>query len=62
MLLSIILIPLLNFIILSLFGRFLGRKGASFLLPVTMCFCTLNSYLAFYQVAYSGFVYVILGC
>jgi hypothetical protein len=61
MLMSIIFIPLLNFIFFSGFGRFLGSKGVSLLAAVTMSFCTLSSYFAFYNVLVHGFTYFTLG-
>lgn len=62
MLLSIIITPLLVFLVLSFFGRHLGHNGAAILASVFMVGNALFSFVAFYYVGLLGhFTYICLG-
>jgi proton-translocating NADH-quinone oxidoreductase chain L len=62
MLLSIIITPLLVFLVLSFFGRYLGHNGAAILAPGFMVGNAVFSFVAFYYVGILGhFTYICLG-
>jgi proton-translocating NADH-quinone oxidoreductase chain L len=62
MLLSIIITPLIVFLVLGFFGRFLGHKGAAIIAPGFMVGNALFSFVAFYQIGILGhFTYICLG-
>lgn len=52
----VIYFPLINFIFISLFGRFLGRKGSNILSIINMFFTLLISYFIFFEVVIMGSV------
>lgn len=53
MYLLIIFCPLISFLLISFFGRFVGREGSSFIVVFFMFFTTLLSWLAFFEIAVS---------
>jgi NADH:ubiquinone oxidoreductase subunit 5 (subunit L)/multisubunit Na+/H+ antiporter MnhA subunit len=62
MLLSIIITPLIVFLVLSFFGRRVGHKGAALIAPSFMVGNAFFSFVAFYQVGILGhFTYICLG-
>lgn len=62
MLLIIVITPLILFLTLGLFGRFIGHKGASILGPAFMVLNAVASFFAFYFVGILGnFTYICLG-
>ena len=56
MYLTVILLPLINFLIVILFGRFLGNKGSQILILINMFWTFLLSYFIFYEVNLKGSV------
>nr|QFQ52391.1 NADH dehydrogenase subunit 5 [Paramoeba aparasomata] len=56
MYLTVILLPLLNFLIVILFGRFLGNKGSQIFIVINMFINFLLSYFIFYEVSLKGSV------
>ena len=62
MLLSIIMTPLLVFLVLAFFGRHVGHNGAALIAPGFMVGNAVFSFVAFYQVGLLGnFTYICLG-
>jgi NADH:ubiquinone oxidoreductase subunit 5 (subunit L)/multisubunit Na+/H+ antiporter MnhA subunit len=62
MLLSIIITPLIVFLALAFFGRYIGHKGAALIGPVSMLINAIFSFVAFYHVGLLGeFTYICLG-
>jgi NADH:ubiquinone oxidoreductase subunit 5 (subunit L)/multisubunit Na+/H+ antiporter MnhA subunit len=62
MLLSIIITPLIVFLVLSFFGRYFGQNGAAIIAPVFMVGNALCSFVVFYYVGLLGnFSYICLG-
>jgi proton-translocating NADH-quinone oxidoreductase chain L len=62
MLLSIIITPLIVFLVLSFFGRYFGQNGAAIIAPFFMVGNALCSFVAFYHVGLLGnFSYICLG-
>jgi NADH:ubiquinone oxidoreductase subunit 5 (subunit L)/multisubunit Na+/H+ antiporter MnhA subunit len=53
MYLLVLYLPLLSFILLSLFGRFFGRSGSSIIAFFLMFFTTLISWFSFFEVGVS---------
>lgn len=61
-LLIILFLPLGAFVYLSLFGRFVGRKGAMFIGPFCIGLSVCFSGVAFLKHAITGdFAYLLLG-
>ena len=56
MYLTVIILPLINFLIVILFGRFLGNKGSQILILINMFLTFLLSYFIFYEVNLKGSV------
>lgn len=56
MYLTIILLPLINFVMITLFGRFLGNKGSRVIILINMFFNFILSYFIFYEVCLKGSV------
>jgi len=56
MYLTVILLPLINFLIVILFGRFLGNKGSQIIILINMFWTFLLSYFIFYEVNLKGSV------
>jgi NADH-ubiquinone oxidoreductase chain 5 len=56
MYLTVILLPLINFLIVILFGRFLGNKGSQILILINMFLTFILSYFIFYEVNLKGSV------
>ena len=54
MYLTVIFLPLINFLIVILFGRFLGNKGSQILILLNMFLTFLLSYFIFYEVNLKG--------
>ena len=54
MYLTVIFLPLINFLIVILFGRFLGNKGSQILILINMFLTFLLSYFIFYEVNLKG--------
>ena len=54
MYLLIILLPLMASLVAGLCARFLGYRGAALITTLSVCFSTLLSLVAFYEVALSG--------
>jgi NADH:ubiquinone oxidoreductase subunit 5 (subunit L)/multisubunit Na+/H+ antiporter MnhA subunit len=62
MLLSIIITPLIVFLVLSFFGRVVGHNGAALIAPGFMAGNAVFSFVAFYYVGLLGhFTYIYLG-
>ena len=62
MLVSIVFIPFITFLVLSLFGRNLGQKGAGFIGVGFITISGVLSCIAFYKVGILGsFKYLTLG-
>jgi formate hydrogenlyase subunit 3/multisubunit Na+/H+ antiporter MnhD subunit len=62
MYLLIILIPLINFIYLSCFGRYLGKRGSVFFSVLNMMLTVILSILGFIEVGINkNHSYIILG-
>ena len=54
--------PLIVFLALSFFGRFIGHKGSALIAPICMSVNAVFSFVAFYQVGLLGeFTYICLG-
>jgi NADH-quinone oxidoreductase subunit L len=51
MYLLIIFLPLLSFLIASLFGRYIGRTGSALITTGSIFFTAILSTIAFYEVA-----------
>ena len=56
MYLTVVFLPLINFLIVILFGRFLGNKGSQILILINMFLTFLISYFIFYEVNLKGSV------
>lgn len=56
MYLTVIFLPLINFLTVILFGRFLGNKGSQILILINMFLTFLLSYFIFYEVNLKGSV------
>lgn len=59
MYLLIVLLPLLSFLVLSFFGRFIGRIGSSFIAVLFMFFTVLLSFIIFFEVGVSKSLVVV---
>lgn len=62
MYLNIILLPFLNFFLISMFGRFLGYKGVNFITFIFIGFLVLFSWITFYEIALLGSSCEIILC
>jgi len=51
MYLLILFIPLLSFLVAAFFGRYIGRKGSTFLTTFSIFLTAFLSTVAFYEVA-----------
>jgi len=60
MILLSVILPLLGFVSVALFGRFLGSKGSTFLTTLLVGFSFLGSCVAFYKVALLQNVYIFV--
>lgn len=56
MYLLVIYFPLINFLLISFFGRFIGTKGSNFLSIINMFFTLILSYFIFFEVVLKGSV------
>lgn len=56
MYLLVVYFPLINFILISFFGRFIGTKGSNILSIINMFFTFLISYFIFFEVVLKGSV------
>lgn len=56
MYLLILYFPFISFLIIGLFGRFLGTKGCNFIATFNMFFNFLLSFFIFYEVVLKGSV------
>lgn len=54
MYLSIIVLPFLSSLMCGLFGRFLGKEGASFIAPLSILVSAILSWIIFFEVGLSG--------
>jgi NADH-ubiquinone oxidoreductase chain 5 len=56
MYLLVLYFPFLTFLIIGLFGRYLGVNGSKILAIINMCFVSLVSYFIFYEVVLKGVI------
>jgi hypothetical protein len=62
MLLLIVFLPFLLFLVISIFGRFLGQNGVSIMSPLLMGINSILAFVSFYKVGVLGeTTYITLG-
>jgi len=59
MFLTIIFLPFFSFLILSLFGRFIGKRGSAILSVLFMAFVIILSLFGFYDICIVNNIYFV---